>query len=122
MREELSEERARAERFEVRASEYSQELHRAQQELSEARDDLRLALRVQRVAQADLSDLQNRYDELFAEKEELDELLERVAGHLASTVQDADVVLDSGPASAKPASKGAKVKKARSTAKVSRKK
>lgn len=73
-----------------RAEEQAQALQRLSAELEELRDDNRLSLRIQRIAQADLADLQERYAALSGEKRELEVFLDELAENVAEamTVQD----------------------------------
>lgn len=101
-----------------RAEEQAQSLQRLGAELEELRDDNRLSLRIQRIAQADLADLQDRYAALSSEKRELeaflDELAENVAQAMAASDPERDEQLE-GPA--RTSSKSAGSKPARRTRK-----
>ena len=94
-----------------RADEQAQSLQRLGAELEELRDDNRLSLRIQRIAQADLADLQDRYAALSGEKRELevflDELAENVAQAMAVSGAENEEQLE-GPARASSKSAGSK--------------
>ena len=94
-----------------RADEQAQSLQRLGTELEELREDNRLSLRIQRIAQADLADLQDRYAALSGEKRELevflDELAENVAQAMAVSGAESDEQLE-GPARASSKSAGSK--------------
>ena len=115
----LAERDAIEQRTEASVEERRQELRRVQSELAEVRDDLRLALRMQRMAQADLADLQSRYEQLQAENQDAEDLLERVALHLsaepAASIPGADQIEAPQAQSkvAKPKSKSKSKAKAR---------
>lgn len=94
-----------------RADEQAQSLQRLGAELEELRDDNRLSLRIQRIAQADLADLQDRYAALSGEKRELevflDELAENVAQAMAVSGTENEEQLE-GPARTSSKSAGSK--------------
>jgi chromosome segregation ATPase len=62
-----------------KASREVESMHKLYAELEALRDDNRLSLRIQRVAQADLADLQDRYASLAHEKLELENFLDELA-------------------------------------------
>ncbi|WP_300540864.1 hypothetical protein [Maricaulis sp.] len=74
----------------ARADEQSQAVQRLGSELEGLRDDNRLSLRIQRIAQADLADLQERHSALADEKRQLENFLDELAHKvmLASSTED----------------------------------
>jgi len=62
-----------------KASREVEGMHKLQAELEALRDDNRLSLRIQRIAQADLADLQEQYAALAREKLELEKFLDELA-------------------------------------------
>ncbi|GJL96294.1 MAG: hypothetical protein DHS20C06_01110 [Hyphobacterium sp.] len=62
-----------------KASEEAQGAQRIRSELELMRDDNRLSLRIQRIAQADLAELQDRYGSLADEKRKLEDFLDELA-------------------------------------------
>jgi hypothetical protein len=59
-----------------------------EEELETLRDNLHVALRAQLIAQSDLKDLQNRYENLYSEKKAADELLISIGERLVHALAD----------------------------------
>jgi len=77
--EQLSEMKAELEATQHRYADQGQSTQRLSAELDALRDDNRLSLRIQRIAQADLADLQDRYAVLADEKRQLEHFLDDLA-------------------------------------------
>ena len=69
-----------------RLDDQGQATQRAAAELDALRDDNRLSLRIQRIAQADLADLQDRYAALADEKLQLDHFLDELAQNVLQSM------------------------------------
>lgn len=79
---ELSEQCRQLDELKARNSELEQALQESEKTADRAQSDLRVSLRMQRLSQADLHDLQARYERLLSEKSEVDALLEEVVNRL----------------------------------------
>ncbi len=66
------------------AEDRQNENKRLQQELDSAREDLRLSLRIQRLAQADLAELQQRYAELVSQRADIENQISGLIEHFQS--------------------------------------
>lgn len=69
-----------------KASEEIEGLHKLRSELEALREDNRLLLRIQRIAQADLADLQNHYASLSREKLELEHFIDTLAEKVRQSI------------------------------------
>ena len=75
-----------------KSTEEAQRAHRLRSELEFLRDDNRLSLRIQRIAQADLADLQDRYGSLAEEKRKLENFLDALAEKVQQSMRDKEAV------------------------------
>jgi FkbM family methyltransferase len=92
MRRQLDAKSAEAQRATTDLTARTRELEGARSELDSVRADLSLALRVQRLAQADLQDLQKRFGELEQEKISLEALLMQLMDRLYEASGQIDAV------------------------------
>ena len=83
-----------------KASEEARDAHRLRAQLEALRDDNSLSLRIQRIAQADLADLQERYASLAGEKRKLDDFLDELSDRVLQSMNSTEALTSESDAKA----------------------
>lgn len=73
-------------RFQALVQDETQKSQKLLSEVEDLREDNRLSLRMQRMAQADLADLQSRFMTLATEKSQLEDSLDKISSYMRSEI------------------------------------